>query len=180
MLIRFSEQTINNFLIPSFTIDKGEIVIIQLFGGAFFYPEVAEISKILTGKIINENVEISSPFKFVEYFKENAFNYYFRPTTIGRYHKKYTNMANPIYKKIYDIPWITPQIRVNTLAGNPRKRLSLYTTLSWTNNIIFDLGGVDPLGGEEIFEFVKSTVKDAAQQSFLTIVTNFKMIVQRL
>src|ERR1044072_2061766 len=102
MLVKFLEQTIDNFLIPSFTLTKGEIVIIQLPNGHLFYPLSSAMIDIFTGKAINDKVEITSPFKYAEHFKENAFRRRFSPMTIGKYHDKYANKANPIYKKIYD------------------------------------------------------------------------------
>jgi ABC-type multidrug transport system ATPase subunit len=60
--------------------------------------------------------------------------------------------------KIYEIDWITPKTKINNLPGKSRKQLSLYSTLSKTNNIMLDLIGVDPLGAKEIYEIVKNEV----------------------
>ena len=100
-----------------------------------------------------------SLFKYAEHFKENWFRYHFLPMTVGTYLNKYANKANPVYKRIYDIPWMTPKIKVQTLAGNPRRQLSIFKTLSWTSNLIFDLAGVDPQGGQDIYSFVKTIVE---------------------
>jgi len=158
MLIQFDEQIINDVFIPSFTISRGEIVIIQL-PGKYFHPTNLALAKILTGEEGDEHVNTTSPFKYVEHFKESKFREYFLPTNIDSYHNKHANKLNPIYKKIYETPWLKSQIKVNTLAGYMRKCLALYTTLSWTNNIIFDLVGVDPQGGQEIYKFVKKVVQ---------------------
>lgn len=51
-----------------------------------------------------------------------------------------------------------PKTKINNLPGNPRKQLSLYSTLSKTNNIMFDFIGQDPLGAKETYEIVKNEV----------------------
>ena len=158
MLLKFNEQILNNFLIPSFSLNKGEMVIIQFPGGPYFIPLLTEMIEILTGKTANNKVEIISPLKYAEHFKESTFSRHFFPMSVGAYLSKYANMNNPIAKKIYDIEWMTPKIKVQTLAGNPRRQLSVYATLSWTSQIIFDLAGVDPQGGHEIYKFVKTIV----------------------
>lgn len=43
---------------------------------------------------------------------------------------------------------------------NSSKKLFLYATLYKTNNIVFDLTGLDPKGGIEIYKIVKSVVKN--------------------
>lgn len=158
MPISFSKQNFNNFIVPSFQINEGEIVVIELPGGALFHPLLSEIKNTLTGSTADSPVEVNSDFRFVEHFKESFFNSYFSPITIGNYHQKYANKPNPVYEKIYGTPWLTKRIKVNTLAGDMRKKLALYTTLSWTNRLIFDLAGVDPKGGAEIFGIVKQAI----------------------
>lgn len=155
MLINFSSQTINDFFIPSFTLAKGEIVIINISGGSLFYPTTRELTQMLTGKVVNDHIEISLPFKFVAHFKESTFRDRFFPMTIDTYHKKFANPTNPVYRKIYDVKWMVPETKVNTLAGKARKLLSLYTTLSWTNLIISDFVGLNPHSGEEIYDLIK-------------------------
>jgi hypothetical protein len=158
MLIRFPEQNFNNFIVPAFQINEGEIVVIELPGGALFHPLLFEIKNMLTGAVTDSAVEINSDFKFVEHFKESFFNYHFSPTTVNNYHQKYANKHKLIYQKIYDTPWLKKQTKVNTLAGTMRKKLALYTTLSWTNRLIFDLIGVDPNGAAEVFDIVKQAI----------------------
>ncbi|MDB5150960.1 MAG: hypothetical protein JWQ57_4980 [Mucilaginibacter sp.] len=158
MLIRFPEQNFNNFIVPAFQINEGEIVVIELPGGALFHPLLSEIKNILTGAAADNPVEINSDFRFVEHFKESFFNHYFSPVTIGNYHQKHANKCNLVYEKIYDSPGLTKQIKVNALAGDMRKKLALYTTLSWTNRLIFDLAAVDPRGGTNVFSVVKQAI----------------------
>jgi hypothetical protein len=158
MLLRFPEQNIHNFIIPAFQINEGEIAVIDLWGGALFSPFLSEIKDLLRSQTPKSNVEIDPRFRFVEHFLDGLFRFYFFPATISRYHQKYANKDNPIYKEIYQIPWLTKKIKVHTLAGTAKRKLEVYTALSSTNLLIFDLVGVDPKGGKEIFEIVKQAI----------------------
>ena len=62
---------------------------------------------------------------------------------------------------------INKKIKVNTLIGSPRNLLSLYTTLSNTNNIIFDLVGLGPDGAQENYKIVKEVVKNGGSAILL-------------
>jgi len=159
MLISFKEQVIDNFLIPSFTLSQGEIVIIHVPGGPFFQPVSMKIIDIVTGKTPNANSTITVPLRYAEHVKDNSPARLLLPMTVGRYLKKTANTNSMLYGKIYEIAWMKPGIKINTLAGTVRRKLSIYATLSWTNNIVFDLVGVDPLGGQEIYSFIKTTIQ---------------------
>ncbi|TCN55614.1 hypothetical protein D0809_16220 [Flavobacterium circumlabens] len=146
MLLRFKEQIIEDFLIPSFTLNEGEIVIIEIPNGVEFQKISLRLIEIIT--------ELCSEIKYAEHFKENSFLNKLFPVTIGGYLKGCNE--NSIYKnKIYEIEWIKPKIKVNSIAGRYRRLLSLYKTLTFTKNIIIDLVGVDPFGGVEIFKILK-------------------------
>lgn len=174
MLLKFNEQVIDNFLIPAFTLSKGEIVIIRLPNGPLTYALQLALVKMLTGKTANDKVKITSPLTFVEHFKESRFKSRFFPMTIGAYHRRYADQANPVYKKIFETHWITSHTKVKTLAGNLRKKLALYTTLSHTNHIIFDLAGVDPQGAQDIFGYVKTIVNNGGSAILLNYWDGFQ------
>lgn len=174
MLINFSEQIVNDFLIPSFSLSAGEIVVIDILSGAPFYTTEMELVNIFTGKQANEHVEVKLPLTFVPHFKESRFLDRFFPMTINQYHRKYANMSDDIYKKIYETEWISGDIKINTIAGNPKRKLSLYTTLSWTKNIILDLVGVDPQGGKEIYSFLKTIVSQGGAVILIDSCAEFK------
>lgn len=156
MLISFPKQNFNNFIVPAFQINEGEIVVIELPGGALFQPLLSKLKNMLTGT--DSPVVINSEFRFVEQFKESFLNYHFAPVTIGKYHQKHANKDNLVYETIYHNPSLTRRTKVNTLTGDVRKKLELYTTLSWANRLIFDLTGVDPKGGTDIFGVVKQAI----------------------
>jgi ABC-type sugar transport system ATPase subunit len=164
----------NDFHIPSFTIEKGQIVVIYIPDGCLFYLTQKQLTKILTGEVINDHTVLNSQFQCVGHFMESNSKRIFRPMTIGRFHKKYANKDNPIYQKVYEVTWVTPQIKVNTLAGSLRRKFLLYSTLSWTNNIIFDLVGVDRSGRLEIFNFVKTITATGGSAILIDCSDEFK------
>jgi hypothetical protein len=174
MLLKFHQQTVDDFLIPSFSLTKGEIVIIQLPNGPCFYSVTRALIDKITGKNFGDKVEILSTFKYAEHFKESWFRDRFFPTTVGTYLDKNANKSNQVYKKIYDKPWMTPKIKVQTLAGTPRRQLSIYATLSWTSNLIFDLVGVDPQGGQDIYKFVKTDIQQGGSAILFDHYDEFK------
>lgn len=151
MVLNFQEKIIEDFLIPSFTLNKGEIIIIEIPNGLEFQKISLRLIEILT--------EICSEIKYVEHFKENSFLNKLFPMTIGRYLKSCDE--NSIYKnKIYEIEWIKPEIKINSIIGSKRRLLSLYKTLTFTKNIIIDLVGVDPIGGIEIYKILKQNQEE--------------------
>ena len=75
MLLSFKEQIIEDFLIPSFILNEGEIVIIEIPNGVEFQKISSRLIEILT--------EICSKIKYVEHFKENSFLNKLFPVTIG-------------------------------------------------------------------------------------------------
>ncbi|HEY4789261.1 MAG TPA: hypothetical protein VIH57_24595 [Bacteroidales bacterium] len=164
----------NKFFIPPFDLNAGEIVVLYLFNGQHFYETEMFLKDIFTGKTTNENVKVHKPMKFVEYFIEPEIRRMFFPVTVGEYLKKKANLNSNFATKIYETKWITKKTKVNTLAGNPRKMLSLYATLSETKDIIFDLVGQDPKGAEETYMTVKEIVKDGGSAILLDSFSDMK------
>jgi len=174
MLISFPEQNFNNFIIPAFQINEGEIVVIELSGGALFQPLLSKLKSLLTGTVADSPIEINSEFRFVEQFRESFLNYHFAPVTIGKYHQKHANKDNPVYEKIYNTPSLARNTKVNTLAGDVRRKLELYTTLSWTNHLIFDLTSADPKGGTDLFGVVKQAITPNGAAILIDLCDEFK------
>jgi len=173
MIVHFPAQVVSGFNIASFTLNKGEIVVIQFPNDPNFYPAELEMIRLLEA-YHSKAGNVGTPLKYVEHIKEKSVYWRFFALTVGAYQKKYANKANPVYKVIYDIEWVTPKTKVRILTGTPRRKLSLYTALSNTNNIIFDLAGVDPTGGQEIFAFVKGVVKSGGSAILLDNYDEFK------
>ncbi|KAB1230181.1 hypothetical protein [Chryseobacterium viscerum] len=159
MLIENKGIKTDLFYVPPFTLNAGEIIIINLFNGAHFYETEMFLKDIFCGKTHHESAIIHKKMTFAEHFRESKFRDIFYPVTVGEYLKKNANPASPYASKIYETEWINKKIKANTLTGIPRRLLSLYTTLSNTNNIIFDLVGLGPDAAQETYKIVKEGVK---------------------
>ncbi len=159
MLIENKGIRTDTFYIPPFDLNVGEIVVLYLFNGQHFYETEMFLKDIFCGKTKNENVVVHKELTFVEHFIEPKLRRLFYPVTVGDYLRKNANLDSPYATKIYDNEWINEKTKVNTLAGTPRRLLSLYATLSKTDNIVFDVAGQDPKGAEETYEIVKDVVK---------------------
>lgn len=150
--------TINPFYIPPFSLNEGEIAIIELPNGIYYSPLLFRLADLFSGKEMHPNVKFSTSFRYADYIKENFWQYRFSPLTVDKYIKKNGNPQSKLPQKIYEESWIKPSTKIRELPGNPRKFLTILTTFSNTNKIIFDLGAVDPFGGERIYQFVKDHI----------------------
>ena len=174
MLIENKGIKTDTFYIPPFDLNEGEIVVLYLFNGQHFYETEIFLKDIFCGRTKDENVLVHKSLTFVEHFNEPKLRRLFYPVTVGEYLKKNANFDSPYATKIYEIDWINKNKKVNTLAGNPRSLLSLYVTLSKTNNIVFDVVGQDPKGVEETYEIVKKVVKNGGSAILLDCLGDMK------
>ncbi len=174
MIIENKGLNTNTFYIPPFDLNVGEIVVLNLFNGIHFYETEMFLKDIFCGKTKDENVVVHKNSTFVAHFIEPNLRRLFYPITVGEYLKKNANLNSPYATKIHEIDWINKKTKVNTLAGNSRRLLCLYTTLSKTNHIIFDLIGQDPKGAEETYEIVKNMVKKGGSAIFLDYLEEMK------
>ncbi|WP_336702603.1 hypothetical protein [Chryseobacterium indologenes] len=147
------------FYVPPFTLNEGEIIIINLFHGPRFHETKMFLKDLFCGKTNHESVIIHKNMTFAEHFRESNFRNIFYPMTVGEYLRKNANPASRYTEKIYETKWINKKTKVNTLAGNSRRLLTLYTALSKTKNIIFDLVGQGPEGAKETYKIVQEVVK---------------------
>lgn len=160
MLIESKGIKTDTYYIPPFELREGELVIIYLYGGTHYFDLKTQLADIFTGKKRNDNVNIFRPLTFVEHFKESTFRRLFCPVTVEEYLSKNANSKNNLATKIYGIDWISKKTKVNTLASTPRKLLCMFSTLSKTNDIVFDLAGLDPQGALETYRIVKDTIRN--------------------
>ncbi len=149
---------IKEFYIPPFTVDKGETLIIQLPNGLPFTELLFMLVDILTGREKADSVVVKEDFQFAKHITETGWTRIFRPLTVGRYIKDAANPDSKVPNAIYELTDIKPTTKIKRLGGNQRKLLSLLTAFSWTNNIIFDLVGVDPVGGQKAYDLVKEQI----------------------
>lgn len=157
----------DKYIIPPFDLHKGEIVVIYLYNGAHLYDTEQHLVNIFTGNTSDPNVKIHSPFTFVPRFSQSALRSIFCRVSVGEYLRKHALQSSSFANKIYDNKFINKHTKVDALAGNPRKLLSLYSVLSKTNLIIFDVHGQDPEGAAQTYKIVKEVVNKGGAAIFL-------------
>src|SRR5688572_17634330 len=111
----------DRYYIPPFELQEGEIVVINLYGGAHYYDLKTELVDIFTGRTKHASVNILRPLTFVKHFIEPAFRRIFYPVTVSDYLKRNANEKSHFATKIYDNKYITKKTKVQSLAGDSRK-----------------------------------------------------------
>lgn len=133
------------FSLPPFILHKGKTIGIYTGNNE---PHSAEqyLTAIFTGKVEHKNTIVYKNFTFVDYIWESEWRRIFYPITVGEYLKKNADPNSHYSKKIYEYEWINKKTKLNSLPGNPRKLLSLYSVISKKTNIIIDFVGQDTQG----------------------------------
>lgn len=149
-------------------------MIIELPNGPNFADVLSKLVDLLTKKQASTDIDVSGDFKFANHITETGWMRLFRPMTVGRFIRHHGNPANSIVDKVYEVYDIKPSTQIRRMPGNHRKILSMLTTLSWTNNLIFDLVGVDPTGGEKAYSLAKEKIKHGGTVILLDNYDDFK------
>lgn len=149
----------DQFYLPPFELKEGEIILIKLANDNLVSEIENSLKELLSGKKNNSKIILFKKILVVENIIESFFQYHFYPLTVGNYIKRNANSKSSIPQRIYEIEWINSKTKLRKLPGNPRKLLSLYTTLSKNNNIIFDMFGQDQQGRRETFNIVKKNIE---------------------
>jgi hypothetical protein len=165
---------IDKFYIPPFTVDKGDIVIIELPNGPHFTEVLFRMVDVLTRKKEISSVAMNADFVFVNHIVEEGWTRFFRPMTVRRFIKRNANPSDWSVNKVYDLCDLKPTTQVRRLTNNHKKLLSMLTALSRTNNIIFDLLGVDPTGGKMAYDIVKENARKGGTVILLDNCDEFK------
>ncbi|KIC02504.1 hypothetical protein OA88_08725 [Flavobacterium sp. JRM] len=150
----------DQYFIPPFELREGEFVLIYLDNHIASEDVKWNLVDIFTGKTKHENVIVGKPLTYVKHFRESEFRRIFFPVTVGEYLFKNANSKSKFAKKIYEIDWVNKKTKVNRLPGNPRKLISLYSVLSRTKNVIFDVIGQDFQGIAEVGEIIKQETEN--------------------
>ncbi|NMH28504.1 hypothetical protein [Flavobacterium silvaticum] len=151
MLVKFTESIIDDFKIPSFEINEGEILILKIPGGTKFQGLVKKIC---------EHIKDKNPtFTYVEHHNSRTFLERIFPLTVRRYLKN-SDLNSESIQKIGEAHFLNPDMKFQNLGGTSRRKISLFKTLSYTKNIMIDLVGVDPKGGIEIYGILKENMRN--------------------
>lgn len=155
MIAKSEGFKLGNFRIPSFELNEGELIRLYVSGEGHFFDLEMELIKLFSGECKHSKLTMNQNMEFVEHIKTNGLRDSIFPLTVGNYLTKNEQATTEELKKAFGLDYIFPKTKVKTLAGNPRKWLSLISKLSKTDKVIFDLVGQDPLGAKKTVEFIK-------------------------
>lgn len=174
LIIKSNGIKTERFYIPPFELNKGEIVVLFLYAGEHIFDLKMYLKDVFNGSIKHENIIINQKLTFVERIYESTLRKIFYPLTVGEYLKKNANLESIYYKKIYEKVGINPKTKANSLSGSLERQLSLYSTLSKTNNISLDLLGESPLEAQETYEIVKDATQKGGSAILLDHTSEMK------
>ncbi|MFH7014896.1 hypothetical protein [Flavobacterium sp. FlaQc-47] len=157
----------DTFYVPPFVLYEGEIVVLHLHNGVYYYDTEMFLKDIFCGNTEHKNVVVNRKMTFIDYFRESNFRDVFFPSRVNRYIKKDADLTNPFLVKLFGDKYATRKTKMNRLGGTQRKLVSLYVTFLKTKDIIFDLAGLDPQGAELTFKMVKEVVKNGGSAILL-------------
>jgi len=166
MIIESKGIYINNCYIPPFSVDEGEILIIDICKDIPFYKFEQSFADILSGKKIDENIMITSPFLFSgRVWHESWLKSIFSPTTIKKYIGYYTHDSKKIIEKINNLDSNYLELRLMkkddkmaSLEATPFRLLSLFAVLAKSKFIITDMLGQSLDGIELTWNIVNENI----------------------
>lgn len=159
MIARSEGFEIGNFRIPPFELREGELISICLFSGEHFFDLEMKLANLFAGITTHSKLTINQNMEFVEHIKTNGFKNSIFPLTVGKYLSKNGQAKTEELKRTFGLDYISSKTKVNTLAGNPRKWLSIISSFSKSDKIVFDMVGQDPRGAQKTMEIVGEFVK---------------------
>lgn len=159
MIIQNKGLKIENFYLPPFKLKKGELVVIYLYGGAHYYDLKTKFVRFFSQKTECTDIENFKPLTYVQNYMEPKLRKLFYPISIKEYLNKNANEKSIFSTKIYDEEDIIESTPVNKLTSYQRKLLALYSALSKSTDIVFDLDGLDPQSAIKIYNLVKEVIE---------------------
>ncbi|MBI9063704.1 MAG: hypothetical protein JEZ14_17115 [Marinilabiliaceae bacterium] len=158
MIVKCEGLKIGKYSIPAFELHEGELIGICLYNGSHLYDLEMELVNYFTGVIKSSQLEVHQKMTFVEHFKESRIKDMFLPMSVGKYLKIYGKEGSKELERIYEIDYINRKTKIHSLAGTPRKWLSLFATFSKSKHIVFDMVGQDPIGSDKTLDYVREFV----------------------
>ena len=160
MIISNFGFNIDQFYIPPFKLHEGELLNLYIYSGGHFFDLEQKLVSIFSGKLKNERVTIREPLEFVENFYDFNYGNLIFPVTVEKFLNQTANLEN--FKKINLTQDLNLQNKTKLIKTSPyeRRLLSLTSTLTRSNNLIFDLVGLDPINAISILKKVKKVVEN--------------------
>ena len=161
---------IDAFKIPAFQLNEGEIVTLNLWNGDHFFELERKLISIYSGEKSVEQVNANKKIIFAEHIRLNRWAEFFYPLTVERYLRRHAEPTD-MQLSVFPDDRLKPKTRISHLAGNPRRFLSIYASLSKCKGLIFDLMGVDPQGALDIYQIVENFV--TSKSGYAILLNNF-------
>lgn len=151
---------IDRFYIPPFQLKKGEMLIIECYGGAHFFPLSQQLAALFSGQVKHENITLFEQMGYAEPITEDRFKKIFNPLTIEKYLKNHSKNGRIddlklLFLKENQLSNSTP---IDRLKQDENRLLSIYAELTKHCGVIFDFLGIGPDSGEQIFDFTLELV----------------------
>jgi hypothetical protein len=123
MIIKCDGIQIGKFEIPSFELNKGELLGIYLYNGLHSHDLKIELASLFSGQKVIKGITVFEQLQFVKHFKESKFKRHFSPTTVADYVKNNGQHHSQTFNKIHQAePYIKPKTKIQSLAGTPLPR----------------------------------------------------------
>jgi hypothetical protein len=108
---------IDNFFVPPFTVQQGEVLIIDIGNGPYIVSLRDRLLNIFSKRESCNNVIVKDPFTPVTHIEESAWQRLFTRPTVKKHIKNAGNPGSQLPNKIYDTADINPKTKINELAG---------------------------------------------------------------
>lgn len=168
MLIESKGFYIGNHYVPPFSLEKGEILIIDINKETSFCELEILVADFLSEKKTDENIIINTPFLFTgRIWSESWLKSIFNPTTIRQYIKQYTSDYIGIIEKInnldssyVELGHLKAEDKISSLEATPFRLISIFSVLAKSKYIITDLMGQSIQGLKLTWSIINANVEN--------------------
>ncbi|MEJ1239249.1 hypothetical protein WBG78_14025 [Chryseolinea sp. T2] len=170
MVIESRGFELDQFYFPPFDLKEGELLNLYVHSGGHFFDLESKLVDIFSGKEKVPQVTIYQPMHFVENFYEFRYRRFLLPVTVSGFLKKAANpeqISRITSAGGFDIKPNTPLI---ALSNYERRLIALLAASSRSENLIFDLVGIDPVNAISFLERMK---KMTAEGASAILINNF-------
>lgn len=165
MLIESKGFSLDNYYVPPFYLQKGELLIVDINRNVPFLRFELLLANILLGKESDENITINSPFLFTgRDWNESWFKSTFKPTTVKQYMSQYIphyrNIIETINYLDHNFLDLNGEDRMSSLEGTPFRLISIFTALAKSKYIFTDMIGLDPNGTRLTWDIINENIEN--------------------
>gem|GEM_PF-5618592 len=170
MPVLIPETQLGTVLIPSFTVSRGNIVVIKLPHGALF----SWLTSSFADHIKRQTSDIAPAFAYVDYSPGTSLKRLFSPVSIKDYVHKAGNPSSPAIAEMYKSTEFSPGTKLSSLISGDQKLLALLVTLSRTPHVILNMSGLDPERAKRIFSILQDNASRQGTSIILDLCDEFK------